>query len=66
MRMQSREITLSWMKINEPHFVASDFLEPNGRELHAADGVDHAEMMELLGQGKISREEASEYLRKHS
>ena len=47
-------------------FVASDFLEQNGHELQAAKGVEHAEMMELLGQGKVSREDAAEYLRKHS
>lgn len=47
-------------------FVASDFLEQNGHELQAAKGVEHAEMMELLGQGKVSRKEAAEHLRKHS
>lgn len=47
-------------------FVASDFLEQNGYELHASKGIEHAEMMEQLGQGKISREEAAAHLRKYS
>ena len=47
-------------------YVASDFLEQNGHELQAAKGHEHAEMMEQLGQGKISREEAAAHLREHS
>lgn len=47
-------------------YVASDFLEQNGYELQAAKGVEHAEMMEQLGQGKISREEAARHLREYS
>jgi len=47
-------------------YVASDFLEQNGYELQAAKGHEHAEMMEQLGQGKISREEAAEHLQAHS
>ncbi len=47
-------------------YVASDFLEQNGYELQAAKGHEHAEMMEQLGQGKISREAAAMHLREHS
>jgi len=47
-------------------YVASDFLEQNGYELQAAKGFEHAEMMEQLGQGKVSREEAAAHLRAHS
>jgi len=47
-------------------YVASDFLEQNGHELQAAKGTEHAEMMEQLGQGKISREDAAAHLRQHS
>jgi len=47
-------------------YVASDFLEQNGYELQAAKGHEHAEMMEQLGQGKISREEAAAHLREYS
>jgi death-on-curing protein len=47
-------------------YAASDFLEQNGHELQAAKGIEHAEMMEQLGQGKISREDAAAHLREHS
>ena len=47
-------------------YVASDFLEQNGYELQAAKGHEHAEMMEQLGQGKISREAAAQHLQAHS
>jgi len=47
-------------------YVASDFLEQNGYELQAAKDHEHAEMMEQLGQGKISREAAAMHLREHS
>ena len=45
---------------------ATDFLEQNGHQLRAAKGVEHAEMMELLGQGKITREQAAIHLHKYS
>lgn len=47
-------------------FVASDFLEQNGYELQGAVDQEHADMMVELGQGKISREDAAEHLRKCS
>ena len=47
-------------------YVAVDFLEQNGFPLQAAKGVEHAEMMEQLGQGKITRDEAAVHLREHS
>ena len=47
-------------------YVASDFLEQNGHELQTAKGIEHAEMMEQLGQGKISRDDAAAHLRKYS
>ena len=47
-------------------YVANDFLEQNGYELQAANGVEHAEMMEQLGQGKITRNEAAAHLQKYS
>ena len=47
-------------------YVAADFLEQNGHLLQAAEGVEHAEMMELLGQGKLTREQAANHLRKYS
>lgn len=47
-------------------YVAADFLEQNGHHLQAAKGVEHAEMMELLGQGKITREQMASHLRKYS
>lgn len=45
---------------------ASDFLELNGHELQAAKGIEHAEMMEQLGQGNVSLEDAAAHLRHHS
>ncbi len=45
---------------------AVSFLELNSRSLRKAKGYEHAEMMEQLGQGKISREEVATYLRDHS
>lgn len=47
-------------------YVAADFLEQNGYLLQTARGVEHAEMMEQLGQGKITRDEAAAHLREHS
>ncbi len=47
-------------------YVAVDFLEQNGFLLQAAEGVEHAEMMEQLGQGTITRDQAAAHLRKHS
>lgn len=46
--------------------VSSDFLEQNGHELQAAKAIEHAEMMEQLGQGKITREQAAAHLRRNS
>lgn len=45
---------------------AINFLLLNGYTLNQAKGVEHAEMMEQLGQSKISREDAAAYLREHS
>lgn len=39
------------------------FLKDNGYQLGRAKGVEHAEMMELLGQGKITRDQAAAHLR---
>ena len=47
-------------------FVAADFLEQNGQLLQTAKGVEHAEMMEALGQGHITRDAAATHLRAHS
>jgi len=47
-------------------YVASDFLEQNGYELQVTKGHEHADMMVLLGQGKISRKEAAAHLREYS
>lgn len=47
-------------------YVAVDFLEQNGFQLQSAKGVEHAEMMEQLGQGKITRDQAAAHLREHS
>ena len=46
--------------------VAINFLEMNGQSLEKAKGIEHAEMMEKLAQGNISREEAAVHLREHS
>ena len=48
-------------------FATADlFLAENGYSLDQAKGQEHAEMMEQLGQGKISREDAAQHLREHS
>lgn len=47
-------------------YVAVDFLEQNGFQLQVAKGVEHAEMMEQLGQGKITRDQAAAHLREYS
>lgn len=47
-------------------YVAVDFLEQNGFRLQAAKGVEHAEIMEELGQGKITRDQAAAHLRGYS
>ena len=47
-------------------YIAVDFLEQNGFQLQPAKGVEHAEMMEQLGQGKITRDQAAAHLREHS
>jgi death-on-curing protein len=47
-------------------YAAADFLEQNGHQLRSAKGVEHAEMMELLAQGKLSREQAANHLRIYS
>jgi death-on-curing protein len=47
-------------------YVAVDFLEQNGFQLKSAKGVEHAEMMEQLGQGKITRDQAAAHLREYS
>lgn len=45
---------------------AHQFLRDNGHQLDQAKGVEHAEMMEKLGQGQITREDAAEHLKEHS
>lgn len=47
-------------------YVAVDFLEQNGFLLQEAKDVEHAEMMEQLGQGKITRDQAAAHLREYS
>lgn len=47
-------------------YVATDFLEKNGWLLQVAKGVEHAAMMEQLGQGHITRDAAAAHLREHS
>ena len=47
-------------------YVAVDFLEQNGFLLQATKGIEHAEMMEQLGQGKITRDQAAAHLREYS
>lgn len=48
-------------------FQAADiFLFMNGQHLNRAQQIEHAEMLEALGQGHITREDAAEHLRKHS
>ena len=41
-------------------------LAVGGYTLDQAKGFEHAEMMEQLGQGKITRDQAAAHLRKHS
>jgi death-on-curing protein len=45
---------------------AVNFLELNGYVLQAAKGVEHADMMVQLAQGKMSRENAAAHLREYS
>lgn len=45
---------------------ADAFLADNGYNLDQTQGHEHAEMMEKLGQGQISREEAAQHLKEHS
>ena len=48
-------------------FATADvFLAKNGHNLDQAKGHEHAEMMEQLGQGQISREDAADHFREHS
>lgn len=47
-------------------YAAADFLEQNGHVLQAVSGGEHADMMELLGQGIITREQAAAHLRLYS
>ena len=55
--------------MTEPKWVTRqqvDFLEQNEFQLQAAKGVEHAEMMEQLGQGNITRDQAAAHLREYS
>ena len=45
---------------------AHQFLKDNGHQLDQVKGHEHAEMMEQLGQGQISREDAADHFREHS
>ena len=45
---------------------AHQFLKDNGHQLDQAKGHEHAEMMEQLGQGQISREDAADHFREHA
>lgn len=45
---------------------AYQFLKDNGQQLQQAQGVEHAEMMEQLGQGHITRETMGQYLAENS
>lgn len=48
-------------------FAAADlFLALNGFNLEQAQEHEHVEMMEHLGQGKVTREEAARYFSEHS
>lgn len=48
-------------------FATADlFLTEHGQNLNQAKGHEHAEMMERLGQGHISRKDAAVHLQKHS
>lgn len=42
------------------------FLFYNGHDLQASEGENHADMIENLAQGKMTREAAGHYLKKHS
>lgn len=42
------------------------FLKDNGHQLDRARGHEHADMMEKLGQGQITRDEAAKHFRDHS
>ena len=46
--------------------VAAVFLDQNGISPNAADGSEHAVMMEALAQGKLSSGDAAAYLRDNS
>lgn len=46
--------------------VAVIFLDMNGFDLNAAKDVEHAEMMEQLARGKLTREEAAAYFQSKS
>ena len=45
---------------------AHQFLKDNGQQLQQAQGTEHVDMMERLGQGQISREDMGRYLAEHS
>jgi death-on-curing protein len=45
---------------------AEVFLRKHGKAIKSREDDQHAEMMENLGQGKITREQAAEYLRENS
>lgn len=48
-------------------FATADlFLSENGHNLEKAQGLEHVEMMEKLGQGQIDRDAAAAHLRDHS
>lgn len=48
-------------------FACADmFLSQNGYELQEVKDLEHVEMMEQLGQGHISREDAADHFREHS
>ncbi len=45
---------------------AGIFLRHNGNDLQPSTGDNHADMMENLAQGKITRQEAALHLKSHS
>jgi death-on-curing protein len=48
-------------------FATADlFLVENGHNLDQTRGHEHADMMEKLGQGQISRDQAATHFREHS
>lgn len=47
-------------------YVAVDFLEQNGSLLKPAVGVEHAEMMEQLGQGLLDRDKVAAHFETYS